>query len=129
MSSGAGAVVTCVPLLDTALAAAKGAGIPEKNVFIVDLPGLEGKRDRRFASVEELISEGERLPELDVLRWAKGQGERQTAFLSYSSGTSGLPVRHTHPHILRTEKLTPPQESGHGLSPQRHRQCPPAHHV
>lgn len=93
VSSGAKALITCVPLLETALQAAKGAGISEEHVFIVDLPGLEGKHDRRFATVEELIGEGSRLPELERLKWVRGQGARQPAFLSYSSGTSGLPVR------------------------------------
>ncbi|KAM5380142.1 hypothetical protein ACJZ2D_003789 [Fusarium nematophilum] len=57
-SSGAKALITCVPLRKTALKAAEGA----------------------------------KLPELESLRWTEGQGARQTAFLCYSSGTSGLPV-------------------------------------
>ena len=103
VSSGTKALVTCMPLLDTALLAAKEAGIPGQNIFIMDLPGLDGKRHKRFASVEELIKEGERLPDLDGLRWVKGQGERQTAFLCYSSGTSGVPVRHTPTHTLTAQ--------------------------
>lgn len=95
VSSGARGLVTCMPLLETALRAAKGAGISEEHVFIVDLPGLEGKHDRKFATVEELIAEGSRLTELEALKWVRGQGARQPAFLSYSSGTSGLPVRLT----------------------------------
>ena len=43
--------------------------------------------------VGELITEGQKLSKLEPLRWSKGQGSRQTAFLCYSSGTSGLPVR------------------------------------
>lgn len=43
-------------------------------------------------TVDQLISEGSRLPELEPLRWEKGQGARQCAFLMYSSGTTGLPV-------------------------------------
>lgn len=50
VSSGAKALVTCVPLLDTALPAAKWAGIPENNIFIMDLPYLTGKRDKRLTS-------------------------------------------------------------------------------
>lgn len=101
VSSGAKGLVTCVPLLETALTAAKGAGISEEHVFIVDLPGLEGKHDKKFATVEQLISEGSRLPDLDALKWVKGQGARQPAFLSYSSGTSGLPVRLTPSQPLK----------------------------
>ncbi|SPO01635.1 probable phenylacetyl-CoA ligase [Cephalotrichum gorgonifer] len=101
-SSGTKALITCVPLLETALRAAKGAGIPEKNVFILDLPGLKGKHDRAFTSVEDLVSEGRKLAELEELRWVRGQGARQAAFLCYSSGTSGLPkaVMISHRNII-----------------------------
>src|SRR5690606_4440704 len=98
VSSGAKGLVTCAPLLETARKAAKGAGIPEEHIFVVDLPGSEGKHDKKFTTVEQLISEGSRLPELERLKWVKGQGARQPAFLSYSSGTSGLPVCFTLRH-------------------------------
>ena len=45
-----------------------------------------------FKHVDQLIEEGGKLPELEALKWEKGQGARQTAYLCYSSGTSGLPV-------------------------------------
>ena len=45
-----------------------------------------------FKTVDQLIQEGNNLPQLEELRWEKGQGAKQTAFLCYSSGTSGLPV-------------------------------------
>ena len=45
-----------------------------------------------FKTVDQLIELGDSLPPLEELRWAKGQGARQTALLCYSSGTSGLPV-------------------------------------
>ena len=38
---------------------------------------------------------GGKLPGLAPLSFGKGQGARQAAFLCYSSGTSGLPVRTT----------------------------------
>lgn len=90
-TSGAQALFTCVPLLETALQAAKGAGISESRIFILPLPGYE-KEKTPFPTVEDLIDEGKRLPELEPLRWTKGQGARQPAFLCYSSGTSGFPV-------------------------------------
>lgn len=64
------------------------------------MPGFE--RADGFVSVEELITEGNKLPELEALRWARGQGERQTAFLCYSSGTSGLPkaVMISHRNVI-----------------------------
>lgn len=90
VSSGANALFTCVPLLDNALVAAKGAGIPEDRVFLLPVPGFEAKAP--FKTVDDLIAEGKDAPELKPLNWVKGQGARQVAYLCYSSGTSGLPV-------------------------------------
>jgi acyl-CoA synthetase (AMP-forming)/AMP-acid ligase II len=89
-SSGAKTLFTCTPLLETALKAARANNIPEDKVFLLDLPGQP--RDPRFRTIDDLIAEGQSLPELETLRWTKGQGARQVAYLCYSSGTSGLPV-------------------------------------
>ncbi len=89
-SSGAKALFTCVPVLDTALKAAKAVGIPEDKVFIMDVP-LHAPKPH-FKTVDDLIEIGRSVPDLEPLRWVKGQGARQVAFLCYSSGTSGLPV-------------------------------------
>lgn len=89
-SSGATALITCVPLLETALKAARAVGIPDSSVFIIELPGSHDKVP--FATLDDLIAEGRSLPELEPLAWTTGQGARQVAYLSYSSGTSGLPV-------------------------------------
>lgn len=45
-----------------------------------------------FQTIEDLIDDGTKLPELPPLNWTQGQGARQAAYLLYSSGTSGLPV-------------------------------------
>ncbi|KAJ9155446.1 Acetyl-CoA synthetase-like protein [Pleurostoma richardsiae] len=99
-SSGATALFTCIPLLETAVRAAKASGIPESKVFIMGIPGFEDKPP--FVTVENLIVEGVKLPALDRLRWGKGQGARQPAFLCYSSGTSGLPkaVMISHRNVI-----------------------------
>jgi acyl-CoA synthetase (AMP-forming)/AMP-acid ligase II len=89
-SSGVKVLFTCVPLLDSALKAAEAAGIPNDRVFII--PMATGDKPVPFQTIEDLVSEGEKLPELEPLQWAKGQGSRQPAFLCYSSGTSGMPV-------------------------------------
>ena len=89
-SSGAKALFTCIPLLETSLKATKAVGIPNERVFILPMPGDSTKVP--FTTLEELIEEGKNLPELEPLKWSKGQGTRQTAFLCFSSGTSGLPV-------------------------------------
>jgi acyl-CoA synthetase (AMP-forming)/AMP-acid ligase II len=90
-SSGAQGLFTCVPLLETALEAAKEAAIPKDKIFIMGMPGFEQKA--QFVTVEDLIKEGKDLPKVEPVKWVRGQGERQAAFLCYSSGTSGLPVR------------------------------------
>ena len=93
--SKAKAFFTCRALLPTALAAARKAGIAERNVFLIEVPDDDSsaKRHPRLQTVENLILHGTNAPELPELRWPKGQGARQVAFLCYSSGTSGLPVR------------------------------------
>jgi acyl-CoA synthetase (AMP-forming)/AMP-acid ligase II len=78
------------------LEAAQKAGIPKNRVYLFDLPKeiLGGAvPPKEFKTVNQLIKEGSQLPELEPLNWKKGQGKTQVAFLCYSSGTSGLPVR------------------------------------
>ncbi|KAI1427374.1 hypothetical protein F5Y12DRAFT_783283 [Xylaria sp. FL1777] len=99
-SSGSKALFTCPSLLDNALKAARASNIPDDRVFLLDIPGQA--HDPRFKTIDDLIIEGQSLPELEPLRWTKGQGGRQTAYLCYSSGTSGLPkaVMISHRNII-----------------------------
>ncbi|KAL2161355.1 hypothetical protein VTH06DRAFT_8577 [Thermothelomyces fergusii] len=99
-SSGAKALFTCVPVLQTALQAAKAVGIPEDKVFIMNMPNQATKPP--FKTVDDLVELGRSLPGLEPLRWVKGQGARQVAFLCYSSGTSGLPkaVMISHRNVI-----------------------------
>ncbi|KAF5552856.1 phenylacetyl ligase [Fusarium mexicanum] len=92
-ASRAKAIFTCVPLIDTALKATEAVGISQENIFLLPLPGDTSRHG--FKTIDDLIQEGDNLPALPPLRWTKGQGARQTAYLLYSSGTSGLPVRFT----------------------------------
>ncbi|GAO14840.1 uncharacterized protein UV8b_04079 [Ustilaginoidea virens] len=87
--SGSQALFTCVPLLDKALKAADAVGIPRDRVFLLPLP--LSPSDSRFKTLDQLVEEGRSLPPLPPLKWVKGQGARQTAYLCFSSGTSGLP--------------------------------------
>ncbi|RYP82186.1 hypothetical protein DL769_001736 [Monosporascus sp. CRB-8-3] len=99
-SSGAKALITCLPLLKNALKASRAAGIPNDKVFILEVAGFS--KDVPFTTVNNLIAEGISLPELEPLVWSKGQGARQVAYLCYSSGTSGLPkaVMIAHRNII-----------------------------
>lgn len=96
------AIFTTVSLLDIALAAAEGCGIPHQRVYLLSTPDDCDAAvhwcvyPNRFKSVEALMEEGSKLPALEPLKWDKGQGARQCAFLMFSSGTSGLPVRSSH---------------------------------
>ncbi|KAJ2990375.1 hypothetical protein NUW58_g2983 [Xylaria curta] len=99
-SSGSKALFTCPSLLDIALKAARASNIPDDKIFLLDVPGQSG--DPRFKTIDDLIAEGRSLPELEPLKWTKGQGARQAAYLCYSSGTSGLPkaVMIAHRNII-----------------------------
>lgn len=95
-NSGSTALFTCLPLLPVALEAASRAGIAKDRIYICPLPEevLGGvKATREFKTLDQLIEDGGSLSPLESVRWAPGQGARQAAFLCYSSGTSGLPVK------------------------------------
>jgi long-subunit acyl-CoA synthetase (AMP-forming) len=89
--AGSVALFTCVPLLQTAIKAAKAKEIPNDRIFILPMHGDD--HSHGFITVHELLEEGKTFLEIKPLNWSKGQGERQVAYLCFSSGTSGLPVR------------------------------------
>jgi acyl-CoA synthetase (AMP-forming)/AMP-acid ligase II len=100
-NSGSTALFTCLPLLSVAMEAASKAGIPKERIYICELPEqvLGGvKATHEFQTLSQLIEDGASLPALEPIEWEKGQGGRQTAFLCYSSGTSGLPVYSPEQH-------------------------------
>lgn len=95
LDSNAKALVTCVPLLSISLEAAAKAGLPRSRIYLLDVPEQilgSAKPPAEYKSVSELIEVGKSLPPVDELRWSAGEGTRRTAFLCYSSGTSGMPV-------------------------------------
>ncbi|KAI8716934.1 hypothetical protein NCS52_00988000 [Fusarium sp. LHS14.1] len=98
--SKAKAIFTCQPLLEAALKATAAVGIPNDHVFLLPMPEVE--TDSVFRTIEDLIEDGKKLPELPPLNWAQGQATRQAAYLCYSSGTSGLPkpVMISHYNII-----------------------------
>jgi acyl-CoA synthetase (AMP-forming)/AMP-acid ligase II len=109
-NSGANCLFTVVPLLPVALDAAAKAGIPRERIYICELPDQAtggAKAPKEFKTLTQLINEGSSLPDLEPIKWSKGQGARQTAFLCYSSGTSGLPVSGRPPWMFIHVQLIP----------------------
>ncbi|KAJ5833594.1 Acyl-CoA ligase inpC [Penicillium riverlandense] len=143
VDSGAKALFTCVPLLSAALEAAAKVGLPKNKIYLLDVPGqiLGGvKPPTEYKSVAQIEQAGRSLPALEPLNWGPGEGARRTAFLCYSSGTSGLPkgVMISHRNVIANtlqiaafektwrESKTPPgaktpyTDVSLGLLPQSH---------
>lgn len=82
-------LVTSPPSMEVATAAAKAAGIPRENVFL-----LEGKLDG-YTTIQDLIQMGRSYGESGqspAFKIPPGKKNGQVCgFLSFSSGTTGLP--------------------------------------
>lgn len=68
---------------------------PKDRIYLLEVPPQAGggkEAGSGFKTVSQLIETGKSLPKVEKLNWSAGEGARRTAFLCYSSGTSGLPV-------------------------------------
>lgn len=86
------ALFTCAPLLSTALGAASAAGFPKERIYLIDVLPESGKIPTEYKTLSQLVEAGKSLPKVEKVSWRAGEAARRTAFLCYSSGTSGLPV-------------------------------------
>ncbi|UPK95250.1 hypothetical protein LCI18_006185 [Fusarium solani-melongenae] len=128
------ALFTCRGLLPIAVPAAKTAGIPLDRIFLLDVAGdgPDTPDTSQFRTFQSLLDLGKPCLPLEPLKWGKGQGASQIAFICFSSGTSGLPkgVMISHRNIIanvmqlavleRSQREPGATKVALGLLPQSH---------
>ena len=84
-------IFTTAPQIDVAKKAAEQSGIQADRIYICNLPDLTNPNG--FRTLSDIMTAGASLTALEPLNWPPGEAARRIAFLSHSSGTTGLPVR------------------------------------
>lgn len=126
---GAEFLMTIASSMDVASAAAKNAGIPKERVFL-----LEGEMEG-FTTMKQLLDIGKsygkdgQIPSFKIPRGKKNKDV--CAFLSFSSGTTGLPkavmIAHQNviAQVLQVQLITPPDlQKILAVLPVFHSACP-----
>ncbi|KAE8547637.1 hypothetical protein EYB25_009430 [Talaromyces marneffei] len=84
------AIFVSPSLLKTCLQVTNPLDIPQKNIYTIPVPGEPVSTVDGHKSFEQLLAAGPDLPSLEPLKWERGQGKKQVAYLAATSGTSGL---------------------------------------
>jgi acyl-CoA synthetase (AMP-forming)/AMP-acid ligase II len=99
--SSASFLVADYEVLDTAIEAANNVGIPRQHIIVTGIIE-ESKRSSRYQGYHTVYSFLETSSEAEPVRLTPHEANNQTAYLCYSSGTTGNPkgVELTHKNIL-----------------------------
>ncbi|KAL8277996.1 hypothetical protein RQP46_009628 [Phenoliferia psychrophenolica] len=97
-------IITHPDSVVSALAAAKGCGIPETSVVLLCRPGAGASEEVKrvsagFKSLDDLANSFAGHPIPESKKMAPGESQTKLAFLSFSSGTTGLPKAVAIPHM------------------------------
>jgi acyl-CoA synthetase (AMP-forming)/AMP-acid ligase II len=105
--SGAKALVTQMPFIKAARAAAKNVGIPEDRVIIIGDQRDPTHKAKHFTSIRNTSGSSR-------YRRTKAKPDEDLAFLVYSSGTTGYPkgVMLTHRNIIANTMMIKAGEGG-----------------
>lgn len=91
-TSNSSLLITCPGAISVAEAAAKKVGLPLERIIVFDDRKKGAVQGSKYATIGKLVEEGLSRPQVFVeKRLKKGEGMKKTAYLCFSSGTTGKP--------------------------------------